>query len=190
MSDILVVYNSYNGSTKRYAQWLAQATDADIYNVKDLGKDSVISYSKIVYLGAVRMGMIKKYKKFKAKYLSGVIADTDTVIVCGVGMYDPTDEYLTNLIQRSGIGEKERLIFLKGSINVKATKGKLDRAMLKMMIKALSAKDDLTKDEKGMLDTFQNPVDNTKPEYLERVVELLGCDKGRLKDIEYESMYK
>lgn len=188
MSDILVVYNSYNGSTKRYAQWLAQATDADIYDIKDLNKHSVTGYCKIVYLGAVRIGMIKKYKKFKA--LLEKIDDVDTLIVCGVGMYDPTDEYLTNLIQRSGIAQNEKLVYLKGSINVSATKGKLDRAMLKMIIKALSAKDDLTEEEKGMLDTFQNPVDNTKPEYLEKVVELLGCDKDRLKNIEYESMYK
>lgn len=187
MSDILVVYNSYNGSTKRYAQWLAEATDADIFDIKDLKKDNVIGYSKIVYLGSVRIGMIKKYKKFKA--LSGIIDDVDTLIVCGVGMYEPTDEYLTSMIQRSGIGEKEKVVCLKGSINISATKGRLDRAMLKMMVRALSAKDDLTEEEKGMLDTFQNPVDNTKPEYLERVVELLGCDKERLKHIEYESMY-
>ena len=42
----LVVYTSQTGFTKRYAQWLAEKMDADIYDLKEVQKKADSSFAE------------------------------------------------------------------------------------------------------------------------------------------------
>ena len=66
----LVVYTSQTGFTKRYAQWLAEKMDADIYNLKEVQKkanSSFTEYDAIVYAGWCMAGKVVKTNWFFEK---------------------------------------------------------------------------------------------------------------------------
>ena len=66
----LVVYTSQTGFTKRYAQWLAEKMDADIYDLKEVQKkadSSFAEYDAIVYAGWCMAGKVVKTNWFFEK---------------------------------------------------------------------------------------------------------------------------
>ena len=72
----LVVYTSQTGFTKRYAQWIAERMEADLFDLKDVQKkaDSAFDeYEAIVYAGWCMAGSVVKVKWFldKAKSWKG-----------------------------------------------------------------------------------------------------------------------
>ena len=52
MTNIAVVYCSRYGSTKQYAQWLAEDLGADLYDVRRVYKEKLETYDTIVFGGA------------------------------------------------------------------------------------------------------------------------------------------
>ncbi len=66
----LVVYTSQTGFTKRYAQWLSERMDADIYDLKEVQKkadSSFDEYEAIVYAGWLMAGKVVKSNWFLEK---------------------------------------------------------------------------------------------------------------------------
>lgn len=66
----LVIYTSKTGFTKKYANWLAESTDADIFELKDVlkkNKDFFDGYEAIVYAGWVMAGTVVKVKSVLQK---------------------------------------------------------------------------------------------------------------------------
>ncbi len=56
----LVVYTSQTGFTKKYAQWMAERMDADLFDLKDVQKNADSSfdeYESIVY-GIIRRSFL------------------------------------------------------------------------------------------------------------------------------------
>ena len=49
----VVVYKTKYGSTKTYAEWIAQELSCDIYDVKDINVDMLASYDTIIYGGGL-----------------------------------------------------------------------------------------------------------------------------------------
>lgn len=69
----LVIYTSQTGFTKRYAEWISEELNADIYDLKDVKKktnDFFETYEAIIYAGWCMAGMVVKVKWFfeKATY--------------------------------------------------------------------------------------------------------------------------
>lgn len=66
----LVVYTSQTGFTKKYAQWIAERTGADIFDTKDVQKkdDSFFGeYEAIVYAGWIMAEKVAKVNWFLDK---------------------------------------------------------------------------------------------------------------------------
>lgn len=66
----LVVYTSQTGFTKRYAEWIAEKTKADLFDLKDVqGKDGDFfdAYDAIVYAGWCMAGKLVKLNWFLDK---------------------------------------------------------------------------------------------------------------------------
>lgn len=66
----LVIYTSQTGFTKRYAKWISEELDADIYELKDVKKktnDFFETYEAIIYAGWCMAGMVVKVKWFFEK---------------------------------------------------------------------------------------------------------------------------
>ena len=63
----LVIYTSQTGFTKRYAEWISEELNADIYDLKDVKKktnDFFETYEAIIYAGWCMAGMVVKVKWF------------------------------------------------------------------------------------------------------------------------------
>ena len=79
----LVVYTSQTGFTKRYAQWIAERMEADLFDLKDVQKKEnsfFDGYKAIVYAGWCMAGKVVKAnwfldraKNWKGKHLSLII---------------------------------------------------------------------------------------------------------------------
>ena len=49
MNNIAVVYQSHYGTTKKYAEWIALALDADLLNRKKVSVSELSQYSTIIF---------------------------------------------------------------------------------------------------------------------------------------------
>lgn len=56
MRKIAVVYKSCHGSTKQYAEWIAEETGADLFNVDDCTGSDMSDYDTIVFGGCIHAG--------------------------------------------------------------------------------------------------------------------------------------
>lgn len=61
----IVIYNSQTGFTKRYAQWIAEATGADCVELSAAKKKSLTAYEAIIFGGWACAGSISKISWFK-----------------------------------------------------------------------------------------------------------------------------
>ena len=84
----LVVYRSHYGSTRRYAQWLAQALDADAAEERQADARLVQNYECVIFGGGLYAGsiagaarMVKLYGALQGKRLA----------MFTVGLSDPSD---------------------------------------------------------------------------------------------------
>lgn len=58
----VIVYQSYLGTTKKYAHWLEEKTGANLWSMKQIGGKALADYDKIVIMSgtyASSMPMIK-----------------------------------------------------------------------------------------------------------------------------------
>ena len=63
----LVIYTSQTGFTKRYAQWIAERTGGDIFDLKEVQKKDRAffeGYDSIVYAGWCMAGKVVKVAGF------------------------------------------------------------------------------------------------------------------------------
>ncbi len=58
MGKIAVVYKSKHGATRQYAQWIAEETGADLFNVEQCKGKELAGYETVVYGGGIHAGGI------------------------------------------------------------------------------------------------------------------------------------
>lgn len=63
--NAIVIYNSQTGFTKRYAEWIAEATGADCLELSAAKKKNLTTYEAIIFGGWACMGSISKLSWFK-----------------------------------------------------------------------------------------------------------------------------
>ena len=93
-SDTILIYNSSNGATEKYAEWIAEALDCDVmkYSRAKLGYASM--YKNIIFGSWIRGGEITRFSMLRAN-LSNFGIDNNNLIVFATGVIEPTDEYRT-----------------------------------------------------------------------------------------------
>ncbi len=63
---VAVIYNSQTGFTKKYAEWISEATGADCLELKVAKKQDFDRYDAIVFGGWACAGRISKISWFKS----------------------------------------------------------------------------------------------------------------------------
>ena len=89
MSKAIVIYTSKRGSTKQYAEWIAEDLGCGAIPLSDAPGTDLHDYDCIVYGGWIRGSGIVDFDKF-AKMLDEELMDR--LIVFGVGFADETAE--------------------------------------------------------------------------------------------------
>jgi len=59
MNKILVMYYSENGTTKKYAEWIAEGLNGDLYDIKNIKSEMLSSYDVIILGSPILAGAPK-----------------------------------------------------------------------------------------------------------------------------------
>lgn len=171
MSNIAVVYKSKYGSTKRYANWIAEDVKGDIFKANNIDVKKLLSYDTIVYCGGLYAGGIlgfslikKNYEKLKDKKL----------IVVAVGATTKKEEAAKEVAEKNiqpQMLKNIRFYLLRGALNYKKMKF-FDKFLMFLLVKSIKSKkaEDIDDDAKGILATYGKTVDFTNKKNIAPVV--------------------
>ena len=170
----LIVYGSHYGSTKRYAEHLAEMTGIETVDYKDAKK--INDYDKLIYLGALYAGGVLGLKKTVGK-----MADNQELIILTVGVTDPNETEYFNEIKKSikskipaSLYNEEKIFHLRGAIDYSQLdmKHRLMMSMFHKMVQKMP-KAQRTADAKAMLETYDQKADFVDFSALEHIINKL-----------------
>ncbi len=166
MSKCVVVYESKYGTTKKYAEWIAEDLGADLFERKDASIEALTGYDVIVYGGGLYAGGVsglpfitKNYDKIKDKRI--------LLFTCGLG--DPNvlenveaiRKGLTKALTPEMLNAFE-IYHLRGGMDYSKLSF-IHRNMMAMVQKSVAKKDPSarTQEDIEMLETYGKVVDFT-----------------------------
>lgn len=162
MKKVVVIYGSKYGTTEKYAKWISEELNCDLFSYKSIKKDNLLNYDTIIYGGGVYAGGVKGISILKNNFEK--IKDKDIVIfTCGIS--DPKDMNNVNQINAN----INRIFDLqKNKITIFNLRGGIDYSKLtflhKTMMKILKKKvenieeEKLTNENREFLDTYGKKV--------------------------------
>ena len=161
MNKIAVIYESKYGSTKKYAQWIAEESKADLFEHSEIEAKKLMEYNTVVYGGGLYAGGIagisiitKNFKILKEK----------KIIVFTVGLASTDrDEAFIPIIEKHFTEEMRNNInffHLRGGIDYKEL-GIIHKMMMAMLKIVISKKNpnELSDDDREILATYGKKVD-------------------------------
>lgn len=167
----VVIYKSKTGFAKKYAQWISEELSADIFEVSSFNLNSLSSYDIVIYGGslyAVGINGLKNItenlEKLKDKKL----------IVYATGMSPWKEETISEIKNKNFTLDQQEYIkffYLRGGFDFSKLSffDKMLMRLLKYKIQSKN-KEDLTSDEKGMLASYDKPVDFTDKKNIQQIV--------------------
>lgn len=169
----IIIYNSQTGFTKRYAQWLAEATDAECLELEAAKKHTYDNYDAIVFGGWACAGGISKLKWFKS-HMEQWEGKKLAVFCVGGGPADNPD--ISKALRgnfNDSQWERVKVFYCPGGFNYEKMSA-TSKMMMKIFIKALRSKKDKTEEEKGMVDMLSHSYDISDKKYIEPILEYLN----------------
>ena len=153
--NILVVYTSKYGSTRRYAQWIASALHADLFEAKTVDPKILSQYDAVIYGGGLYAGGIAGVKLVTQNTCKNRIVFT-------VGLADPNSTDYSAIINKNftpELLEKTKFFHLRGGIDYKKL-GPVHKVMMAMMKTMTQKKPESEKDaeDKEFLKTYNSKV--------------------------------
>lgn len=175
MPKTAVVYKSKYGSTKKYAKWIADEANADLFEVSKVRAESLIPYDTIVYGGGLYAGCILGFSVMKKNYKK--LSDKK-LIVFAVGA-TPKHEDVAKEVKNKNLPpemqERVRFFLLRGGLNY-TKMNLLDRLMMYFLVKSIKAKDpnELDNDSKDVLATYGKVIDYTDKNTIKPIIECIN----------------
>ena len=170
----IIIYGSRYGSTKRYAERLAEITGLKAVFFKDV--KSVAGYDRIVYLGALCAGGVMGLKKT----VCGLSANQE-LFIATVGLADPTDAENVNHIRGcikkqvpASHYDESKFFHLRGAIDYTKL-GLKHRIMMKLLYsKVLKIPEaERNAEVRALIATYGKQVDFVNLDTLEPIVKAL-----------------
>jgi len=173
-----VIYKSKSGFAKKYAEWIAQALIADIYESSQVNTEMLTEYDTVIYGGglyAVGINGVKlitqNLDKLKGK----------KVVVFATGASPSREEVICDVRNKNFTAEQQkqiRFFYLRGGFDYSKLKplDKVLMTLLKWKIK-IKRKTELLSDEIGMLAAYDKPVDFTRRKNVDELVSYVNLIK-------------
>lgn len=163
MGKTVVVYESKYGSTKKYAQCLAQEIKCDLFERSEIGINQLTDYENIVYGGGLYASGIagislitKNYEKIKDK----------NIMVFTVGLASTHDkEIFVPIIEKNfskEMSDNIKFFHLRGRMDYSKLSF-MHKTMMKMLKATIDKKkpEELTGEDKEFLATYGEKIDFT-----------------------------
>ncbi|GLC32648.1 flavodoxin domain-containing protein [Clostridium omnivorum] len=170
----VIIYKSKTGFTKKYAQWIAEALSADVFDATKVDIDMIKQYDNIIYGGSLYAAGItglkfitKNFDKLKDKKL----------VIFATGASPSSQRVIDEVVSKNFTSEQQKYIkffYFRGGFDYKKLNffDKFLMNLLKLKIKS-KAKDKLTKDEIGMLSIYDRPTDFSLRKNIDVIVSYL-----------------
>lgn len=169
----IVIYTSQTGFTKRYAEWIAEATGADCFELSAAKKIDLATYEAIIFGGWACAGSISKISWLKGNMDKW--ADKKLIAFCvgGSPIDNPEIDIALKRIFNEPEQKKVKTFYCPGGFNYEKmpTPSKL---MMKMFVKTLKAKRDKTEAEEIMVKMISSSYDISDKKYIEPILQYLG----------------
>ena len=158
----IIVYGSYYGTTKRYAEELSKRTNIKVISFKKINQQ-INDYDNIIYLGGLYAGGVLGMSK-TLKKLNNI--SNKKILIATVGLSDPTDEVNKNNIRNNiknqipkEVLEKAKIFHLRGGIDY----SKLNfahKTMMKLLYNAVKnlPEEKQTAEDRAMIETYNKKV--------------------------------
>lgn len=166
MNRAVVVYQSKYGATKKYAGWIAEELECDLYERKSVTAADLNRYDTVIYGGGLYAGGVNGIE-ILTKNFTQLCGKNLILFTCGLA--DPSNKDNIDRI-RNGLNrvltpqmrEKIKVFHLRGAMDY----GKLSlphKAMMAVLHRMIAKKDfnSLSVEDKQMLATYGKSVDFT-----------------------------
>ncbi|MDR2962501.1 MAG: flavodoxin domain-containing protein [Bacteroidales bacterium] len=175
MSKAAIIYHSKYGHTKQYAQWIAEALNADIYTDKYLKNIRLEDYDTLVFGSGMYAGA-NKAAQLIVQYFNRIRHKKVLLFTCGAldvsneAIAADTDRAL-NTVLTPEIRAKIRIFHLRGGIDF-ARLSWWYRLMLKFPYSKFSKipENERNASEKSFLSIYGKTVDFTNKAQIEPIV--------------------
>lgn len=172
MNKIAVIYKSKYGSTKKYAEWIANEIGADLIEVSRAHNDIVSKYDTIIYGGGLYEDRISGVSFITKNYEA--LKDKNIIVYSvGLGSTDNKDGFkpLIDKNFNESMSKNIRFYHYRGGIDY----GKLnfmDKFAMKLFYKFIARKkpEDISEEARMMLNTYGKDIDYTNKDAIELLV--------------------
>jgi len=169
----VIIYNSQTGFTKRYAEWIAEATGADCFELSVAKKKDLSIYETIIFGGWACAGSISKIGWFKSNISGWADKKLITFCVGGSPIDNPEIETALKHIFNGSDQEKVKTFYCPGGFNYEKM-SVTSKLMMKMFVKTLKAKKDKTEEEQVMIEMITSSYDISDKKYIEPIIKYLN----------------
>lgn len=165
----VVIYKSKTGFAKKYADWISEELSADIFDASKVNTNMLTDYDTVIYgagLYAVGINGIKyitqNLDKLKGK----------KIVAFATGASPFREEVISEVRDKNFTSEQQKYIqffYLRGGFDY----GKLNpfnKVLMTLLKWKLKMKKELTLDEKGMLASYDKPVDFTRKKNIDEII--------------------
>ena len=168
----MVIYNSQTGFSKRYAEWIAEATGADCLELSAAKKENMAAYNAIIFGSWACAGGISKLSWFKGNIDKW--SDKKLIAFCvgGSPIDNPEIEPTLKKNFKESELKKVSVFYCPGGFNYEKMSAP-SKLMMKMFIKTLKAKKDKTEEEVEMIKKISTSYDISDKKYIEPILKCL-----------------
>ena len=173
--NIVVIYSSKYGTTKQYAQWIAEALNAKLFERHKIKADQLNDFDIVIYGGGLYAGGI-----------SGVNLVTKNpcknLVIFTVGLAPPESTDYSGILEKNLTSEmiqNTKIFHLHGGIDYKKL-GIVHKAMMATMMmiikKAVAKKDEseISNEDKEFLASYGKKMDSTSRQNILPLVEYVN----------------
>lgn len=173
----IVIYNSQTGFTKRYAEWIAEATGADCLELSAAKRKNMDAYEAIIFGGWACAGSISKLNWFKSNIEKWPDKKLIAFCVGGSPIENPEIEPALKQNFKESELKKINIFYCPGGFNYEKM-SVTSRLMMKMFIKMLKSKKDKTHKEEEMIKLISTSYDISDRKYIDPILECLRGNKS------------
>lgn len=165
---IAVIYQSSYGTTKKYAEWIAEELEADLWEKSSIRPEELSAYDLVIYGGGI--------------YASGILGidlvvkhPVKNLILFTVGLANPAITDYSDIIEKNlpiPLRENTKIFHLRGGIDYKKL-GLLHRTLMAAMKKISvdrKSPDQLSSEDKAFLDTYGKEVNFTDIQTIQPII--------------------
>lgn len=174
----IVIYRSKTGFTKKYANWIAQETDATLVDARKVSAGGLMRYDTIVFGGAMYAGGINGISLIKNnlwRYTG------KNIIIFTLGATPVRPEIADEIRNKNFTAEEQKHIkffMLRGGFDYDKL-GFIDKILMNVLKAKLRRIKNPTADERGMLAAYERPMDFTSRKHIAPIVEAVENAKAR-----------